>query len=139
MQELLHNPRTAKVSETEPTSQHQHCYDAVCNPLQDLSDLLAGSHLDPNSIDSSGGAPLHSLARRDCKSSQEAQDLLYTFLTESDADLNLPDGIGNTVLHIAVEVLVWEGGGGNFDSWVGLYMRGKGQVEVGEGWGCERR
>lgn len=49
---------------------------------------------------------MHSLAKRDFRKGKTSlgTELLYTFLTESDVDVDLPDKSGNTALHLAVEV-----------------------------------
>ena len=69
-----------------------------------LSRLLATADVNPNEVDHLGSAPLHCLAKRDIKKSKRALDLLYTFLTESDVLVNLPDDSKNTALHHAVKV-----------------------------------
>lgn len=56
-----------------------------------------------NKLDHLGYGPLHSLVKKNLKKSKKL-DLLYTFLTESDVDVNLADQDGNTALHLAVKV-----------------------------------
>lgn len=72
--------------------------------MQELSDLLKQSDVDPNSWNRLGAAPLHSLAKREFLTKSLGLDLLYTFLIESDVDIDLRDRSGNTALHFAVEV-----------------------------------
>lgn len=74
-----------------------------CLCKKELSRLLKRTDVNPNRLDLSGAAPLHSLAVREARMLLKL-DLLYTFLVESDVDVDLPDQAGNTVLHLALEV-----------------------------------
>jgi ankyrin repeat protein len=58
--------------------------------------------VDPNTPNSVGDSPLHSLAARRSGDKSLRLDLLFTFLVESDVDVNLPNRSGNTPLHIVL-------------------------------------
>lgn len=69
-----------------------------------LSKLLTMPGVAANQLNSSGMGPLHSLAKREFKKGNTlGTDLLYTFLIESDVDVDLPDQSGDTALHFAVK------------------------------------
>ena len=57
---------------------------------------------DPNQLDSSGEGHIHRLVR---SSKSKKLKSLYEFLTKkSNVNIDLADGVGNTALHLAVEV-----------------------------------
>lgn len=74
--------------------------------MQELTEALNTKGVDPNKLNSLGNAPIHSLIASQHKGKKLKQDLLYSFLTHSEVeiDINKLNVTGNSALHLAVQV-----------------------------------
>ena len=70
--------------------------------------LKTQKDLDPNGHNNMLQAPIHAIVQRKCNNAKEKQDkmnILYNFLTYSNADVDNPtDCTGRTALHLAADV-----------------------------------